>query len=103
MIYVLKKLPSSVLLEDEIHYRFYVQKDIFAREDEEEIRANGIPYSLPFDLLLEDSVDEHIRLYALGIHTLSDVLNNRQKVRSILGNKNSVEILIEKIKGEFNG
>lgn len=102
---IVRTFPNSVLLEDENCFRFFVNNKIFKSGDEERIREYGVPYSLPFDLLIEDEDSERIQigLYRSGIHKLEDILNNRKIVRKIIGDKLSVEELIEKIKGESNG
>lgn len=100
---ILKRFPNSVLLQDEDNYRFFVDKDIFVEGDIEKIRQYGIPYSLPFSLWVTEEQEK--ALYALGIHKLQDILDNRKKANSVLRNGEiSAEDLIEIIKGEsING
>lgn len=102
---LLQQLKNSVLLEDDDFFRFYVPKDIYGRGDEDEIRMYHIPYSLPFDLYIENNGQEiQKRLYQHGIHKIEDILSRRVAVKKLLGKEVSLEELIRRIKGEeING
>lgn len=103
---VIKNYGKSILLEDETGFRFYVDKDIYTmyiqdEVEEDEFYFNSIPYSIVFSVYDEKLVDEDF--YKLGIHTLTDILRNRQRVTNILrGQEISTERLIGLIKGENN-
>lgn len=99
---LIQSLRSSVLLEDETGYRFYVDKNVYRTGDEESIRRYAMPYSLPFNLITGLEIEN--KLYKVGVHTLNDILNNRRVVLGVLRNTElTVEHFIELVKGESNG
>ena len=68
---------------------------------EQDYMDNGIPCSLSFDLILQETVDfENLQeqLYAADIHILDDVLANRRKVNDILRKNLNAETIIRSIK-----
>lgn len=98
-----KELKNSVLVEDESSgYMFYVPTEVYEAGDESVFIDNGIPYSLSFDLIIQQTVDAmkvQRHLYRMGIHTLEDVLANRKKVNDVLKQYISTDVLINAIKG----
>ncbi|PID86964.1 MAG: hypothetical protein CSB13_01730 [Chloroflexi bacterium] len=98
---VIKKNKKTVLMEDERGYRFYIPTEIY-EDDEADYKKNSIPYSLSFDLVLTELFDaEKItrELYSAGVHTLSDVLDNRKMVNDILKKNISCDKIIHAVTG----
>lgn len=98
---LVKQTKTEVLLELENNALVLITPEVYKSGNEQNILLNSVPYSLPFDLFLKYNAENiMLRLYQNGIHTLRDILNNRKLVKRILTDNNSVEELIDSIKGE---
>jgi hypothetical protein len=99
---VIKRLKKMVLLEDETGYRFYVPRDVYENEEISNYEADAIPYSLQFDLILNEIIDTSAiasDLYRAGVHTETDVLNSRKIVNDVLRRHLSDQNIIKTFRG----
>lgn len=97
---VISVKKNNVMVQKDSGEIVFVLPELYL-SDINKAMAYAVPYSLPFDLFLDyDGQNVCQQLYTNGIHTLRDVLDNRRTVKRVLGDKNSVESLIERIKGE---
>lgn len=100
---VIKKSKKTVLLEDDNGYRFYVPSEVYGKEDVEdsEMLDSAIPYSLSFDLILDELLDFTAiqeDLYKVGVHTQDDILSNRKKVNDVFRRYLSADRVISVVK-----
>lgn len=99
---VIKKLKKTVLIQDEeTLFMFHVPIEIYEEGDESVYLENGIPYSLSFDHIVRQLLDElsiQQELYRQGIHTLDDLLKNRKAVNDILKKHVNASKIIQAVK-----
>lgn len=98
---LVKRNKKTVLVQDEIGFMYHVPVENY--DSGEDYTDYLIPYSLSFDIILEQVFNvQNIQraLYVRGIHTFEDVLNNRKAVNDILKQHISVDAIIQQIKGD---
>lgn len=98
---LIKRNKMTVLVQDENLFMYHVPVENY--DSGEDYTEYLIPYSLSFDIILKQIFNvEGIQkaLYARGIHTYEDVLNNRKAVNDILKQYISVDKIIAHIKGD---
>lgn len=98
----LKKTNTTVYVELSNGAIYHVPVELYndGEESESYYTVHGIPYSVSFELLLQELVTEYAYdiqtvLYSAGIHTVADVVDNRKLVNDILKQYISTDKIIK--------